>query len=205
MITTNDKRRTELRGIADTSWHARAECHGLDAAEADRLFFPTARDHQATAHAKALCSQCPVKQDCFNYALENGLKEGTWAGLTEAERHPWHSRLDERLDYRRVHGAFHGRDVHLTKRERQTVTNHAYVRGWTAKRLAYALQISPEHARDLLRRAAAGVNSRDRYEGMYENTTLAQQTGASHTAASPPPDNGPADTTTTSVSFGKAA
>ncbi|MGC0328054.1 WhiB family redox-sensing transcriptional regulator [Streptomyces sp. SAI-170] len=165
-ITTHDAPATGLRGIGDTSWHTRAVCHGMDAEDADAIFFPLPRDHEAIAEAKELCAACPVHRDCLNYALENSLKEGIWGGLTEAERRPWHDGLPQRLDYTRVLAIFQGRDVHLTEAERQVVIDHAYVRGWRADRLAVALHISHKHARDLLRQAANKIFDRDLTHGV---------------------------------------
>ncbi|MEU9245732.1 WhiB family transcriptional regulator [Streptomyces sp. NPDC048385] len=165
-ITTHDAPATGLRGIGDTSWHMHGVCHGMDPDDADATFFPLPRDHEAIAEAKALCAQCPVKRDCLNYALENVLKEGIWGGLTEAERRPWHDGLPQRLDYGRVLAVFNGRDVHLTAKERQVVIDHAYARGWRADRLAVALQVTQEHARDLLTQAANKVFDRDLTQGV---------------------------------------
>ncbi|MFJ8957705.1 WhiB family transcriptional regulator [Streptomyces sp. NPDC102383] len=165
-ITTHDAPATGLRGIGDTSWHTRGACHGMDVEDADAVFFPLPRDHEAIAEAKELCGWCPVRRDCLDFALENVLKEGIWGGFTEAERRPLHDGLHRRLDYRRVTAFFQGRDVHLSEAERQVVIDHAYVRGWQPDRLAAALQIGPKHARDLLRQAANKVFDRDRTHGV---------------------------------------
>lgn len=165
-ITTPHTPPSGLRSIGDTSWHTRGACHGIDLEDADAVFFPLPRDHEAIAEAKEFCGWCPVRRDCLNYALENDLKEGIWGGLTEAERRSWHDGLPARLDYGRVTAFFHGRDVHLTRAERQVVIDHAYVRGWRPERLAPALQISRKHARDLLREAANKVFDRDRTLGV---------------------------------------
>ncbi|GAA2254512.1 WhiB family transcriptional regulator [Streptomyces amakusaensis] len=165
-ITTTDDRPI-LRGIADHSWHARSACRELEPETADALFFPRPRDHKAIAQAKSLCSQCPVKKECFNSALEQGTREGIWGGTTEKERRPWQAKLHTRLDYSRVRAAFLGRDVHLSTTERETVTRHAYVRGWTPERLAHALRLDLDYARDLMREAAHAIADRDRYWGLY--------------------------------------
>ncbi|MEU6312249.1 WhiB family transcriptional regulator [Streptomyces sp. NPDC047014] len=162
-ITTNTQPVSELRGIADISWHARGKCHDLTPTEADRLFFSAPRAHTPIAEAKTLCGACPVRQDCFTHALDNDIRWGMWGGLTEAERKPWHAKVAKRLDYARVRAALMGRDVHLTAPERDTVTRAAYLRGWSAQRLAYALRIDLDHARDLLREARHAVADRDRY------------------------------------------
>ncbi|MGW1194470.1 WhiB family transcriptional regulator [Streptomyces sp. NPDC002536] len=168
-ITTDDAPPTPLRGIADHSWHVHGLCHGMTPEDADELFFPKPRDHQAIAEAKSICSRCPVKRDCFNHALDNTIKDGIWGGLTEAERRPWHAKINKRLDYARVRAAFQGRDVHLSDAEREAVTRHAYVRGWSPERLAYTLQLDLDWARDLMRNAAHAVADRDRYWDLYDD------------------------------------
>ncbi|MCX2969420.1 MULTISPECIES: WhiB family transcriptional regulator [Streptomyces] len=210
-ITTYDAPATGLRGIADTSWHTRGACHGMDVEDADAVFFPLPRDHEAIAEAKELCGWCPVRSDCLNYALENVLKDGIWGGLTEAERRPWHDGLPQRLDYRRVSAFFQGRDIHLTGAERQVVIDHAYVRGWQPARLAAGLQVSPRHARDLLRQAANKVLDRDRTYGVprpkkqRQKSTPAAGRPASAKPGTRQPASRQAASTVTPASFGKAA
>ncbi|WP_086830388.1 WhiB family transcriptional regulator [Streptomyces sp. NRRL B-24572] len=210
-ITTHDAPATGLRGIADTSWHTRGACHGMDVEDADAVFFPLPRDHEAIAEAKELCGWCPVRSDCLNYALENVLKEGIWGGLTEAERRPWHDGLPQRLDYRRVIAFFQGRDVHLTEAERQAVVDHAYLRGWRPDRLAVGLQISHKHARDLLRQAANKVLDRDRRQGVprpkkkRQKTTPAAGRPVTTKPATRQPVSRQAASPSTPASFGKAA
>jgi WhiB family transcriptional regulator, redox-sensing transcriptional regulator len=178
-ITTVDATRPALRGIADHSWHARSACRDLPPAEADRLFFPLPRAHKAIAEAKSLCGGCPVKKECFNAALEQGSKEGIWGGLTEKERRPWRAKISKRLDYERVRSAFLGRDVHLSDAEREAVTRHAYVRGWSPERLAHTLRLDLDYARDLMREAAHAVADRDRYWGQYGTAEDRDEDGTS--------------------------
>ncbi len=40
----------------------------------------------ATALAKELCADCPVRPECLAYALQIGPVTGVWGGTTEAER-----------------------------------------------------------------------------------------------------------------------
>ena len=42
--------------------------------------------HQATVIAKAMCSSCPVKITCFEYALETDQRHGIWGGTSPDER-----------------------------------------------------------------------------------------------------------------------
>ncbi|WP_329558828.1 WhiB family transcriptional regulator [Streptomyces uncialis] len=184
-ITTIDATRPALRGIADHSWHARALCRGLAPQRADELFFPRPRNHKAIAQAKSICGGCPVKRDCFNHALDNCIKEGVWGGLTEAERRAWQAKISKRLDYARVRAAFFGRDVHLSAAEREAVTRHAHVRGWTPERLAYTLQLDLDYARDLMREAAHAVEDRDRYWDLYGTTEDQGEDEADATVVTP--------------------
>lgn len=79
-ITTHDAPATGLRSIADTSWHVRGACHGMDIEDADAVFFPGPRDHEEIAEAKELCGWCPVRRACLDFALENVLKRASGAG-----------------------------------------------------------------------------------------------------------------------------
>jgi WhiB family redox-sensing transcriptional regulator len=67
------------------AWQARAACRYTD----PDLFFPegdpaAAPNIAQTAEAKAVCSSCPVRRQCAEYAV--GETFGTWGGITEAER-----------------------------------------------------------------------------------------------------------------------
>ncbi|MFF3460360.1 WhiB family transcriptional regulator [Streptomyces sp. NPDC002730] len=172
--TTNDTPAPALRGIADHSWQERGLCHRLPAKTIDALFFHASRDRAAIDEAKSICGSCPVKKACFDYALDNEIRHGMWGGLTEDERRPWHARVNKRLDYSRVKAAFEGRDVHLSDAEREAVTRHAYTRGWSPERLAYALRLDLDWARDLMRNAAHAVADRDRYWGQSDEAEAAE-------------------------------
>ncbi|MFI7691731.1 WhiB family transcriptional regulator [Nonomuraea sp. NPDC049655] len=68
------------------SWQERAACRGEDLT----LFFGAdgergeAKDRRERV-AKAVCSGCPVRRECLDYALSVPEKYGVWA-LTEDER-----------------------------------------------------------------------------------------------------------------------
>lgn len=61
-------------------WMADAECRGLD----PTVFFTELGE--STREVKALCSRCPVRADCLDYALTNGERFGVWGGTSERER-----------------------------------------------------------------------------------------------------------------------
>ena len=64
------------------TWRAKAACHGLD----PTIFYPATDDDADAESAKSVCAQCPVSDDCLEYALGFREKEGVWGGATERER-----------------------------------------------------------------------------------------------------------------------
>jgi WhiB family redox-sensing transcriptional regulator len=68
-----------------TDWRHEAACRDED----PELFFPVSEmgpgARQAEA-AKAVCARCPVRAQCLEYALDNGLDYGIFGGTTERER-----------------------------------------------------------------------------------------------------------------------
>ncbi|MEI8126424.1 MAG: WhiB family transcriptional regulator [Actinomycetota bacterium] len=72
---------TELmRNGEDRGWQARANCMGVD----PDLFFP--ERGASTREAKEVCKGCVVRDDCLEFALDNGEKFGIWGGMSERER-----------------------------------------------------------------------------------------------------------------------
>lgn len=77
-----------LSGFPDRSWQGEALCRGNHA----HLFFaPSTLERKEDRErrelkAKAICSVCPVKPRCLDYALEIREPYGIWGGLTESER-----------------------------------------------------------------------------------------------------------------------
>lgn len=82
--------RNDLARIVDREdgWQSLALCRGYDAA----LFFspgtPEVKEEKDAreAKAKAVCRQCPVRQECLDFALANREPYGIWGGLNETER-----------------------------------------------------------------------------------------------------------------------
>ena len=64
----------------DFSWKQEANCLGID----PDLFFP--ERGVSSAQAKSVCRGCVVKEECLEYALQNGEKFGIWGGMSERER-----------------------------------------------------------------------------------------------------------------------
>jgi len=75
--------------LARSSWDLRAACRGPNW----MLFFPPTGSESAIKHearesaAKQICSQCPVRRECLEHALQVPERYGIWGGLNEAERH----------------------------------------------------------------------------------------------------------------------
>ena len=64
----------------DTSWQEFSNCLGVD----PDLFFP--ERGASTREAKDVCRGCVVREDCLEFALQNGEKFGIWGGMSERER-----------------------------------------------------------------------------------------------------------------------
>lgn len=62
------------------AWTGDALC----AQVATEMFFP--EKGGSTKDAKRICGDCPVREACLEYALENGERFGIWGGLSERER-----------------------------------------------------------------------------------------------------------------------
>ena len=74
--------------VVDRTWQMKGLCRGNHS----YLFFPPStverKDERERREikAKAICSVCPVKEDCLEFALEIKEPYGIWGGLTETER-----------------------------------------------------------------------------------------------------------------------
>ncbi len=77
----------QFSALADIDQSAR--CVDAD----PEAFFPD--KGESTKEAKRICSDCPVKQPCLDFALANDEKFGIWGGLSPKERRRL-KKLDER-------------------------------------------------------------------------------------------------------------
>ncbi len=72
----------------DRSWQMKGLCRGNHS----YLFFPPSASERKEERerreikAKAICSVCPVKRDCLEFALKTKEPYGIWGSLTETER-----------------------------------------------------------------------------------------------------------------------
>jgi WhiB family redox-sensing transcriptional regulator len=61
-------------------WMQQALCREAAAGE----FFPS--DGVGVDRARRICSECPVKSECLEYALTYRIDHGVWGGCSERER-----------------------------------------------------------------------------------------------------------------------
>jgi WhiB family redox-sensing transcriptional regulator len=64
---------------------------GVQCEDFPELFYPEEirdpmRRQLAVLLAKRMCNECPIKAECFRYAVESGQRFGIWAGTTPQER-----------------------------------------------------------------------------------------------------------------------
>ncbi|MEU8925229.1 WhiB family transcriptional regulator [Kitasatospora sp. NPDC048545] len=158
---TTTTRPVRHRALGDQTWQDQAVCIPTEYNPVDpEVFFPGPEDTAAITTAKALCAQCPAARACLDAALETGDTHGIRGGLTEEEREPLHTRLNERLDYSRVNAVLAGRDIHITRAERRAVVLAGYRQDVPVERLAWLLKISPEHALKLYRETRRAIRHR---------------------------------------------
>lgn len=61
-------------------WHLKAACRGVDPS----IFFPVKHVHGL--EAKAICAECPVQEECLEWAVETVEPHGIWGGVSERGR-----------------------------------------------------------------------------------------------------------------------
>jgi WhiB family redox-sensing transcriptional regulator len=76
-------------GAPGEDWRHRSACRDEDRS----LFFPSGSDEdsedeppRADPTVKLICDMCPVRAECLQYALDNHIEFGIFAGLTGYER-----------------------------------------------------------------------------------------------------------------------
>lgn len=50
------------------------------------LFFPDTGRHDIAHAAIRICTRCPLRQTCLDYAITHRIRDGIWGGLTEKQR-----------------------------------------------------------------------------------------------------------------------
>jgi WhiB family redox-sensing transcriptional regulator len=78
----------QLDGAQGTDWQRQGLCRATDST----VFFPPAHfEHKPEreareAKAKAICTGCPVRSQCLEWALAVRESHGVWGGASESER-----------------------------------------------------------------------------------------------------------------------
>ena len=70
----------ELLGYKRPDWQKDAACHE----HPDVNFFP--ERGESSAPAKAICAMCLVANECRQYAIDNGIKDGIWGHQSGRDR-----------------------------------------------------------------------------------------------------------------------
>ncbi len=65
---------------ATPEWMPHGSCRNYPAS----AFFPS--DGVGVDAARRICAECPVKEPCLEYALEQRIDHGVWGGCSERER-----------------------------------------------------------------------------------------------------------------------
>jgi WhiB family redox-sensing transcriptional regulator len=74
-----------LSAGSDLGWQERALC--ASSGSPDDWFPDQGRPSaRAVRNVERTCAACPVRSECLAYALRNGVRYGTWGGLSEEER-----------------------------------------------------------------------------------------------------------------------
>ncbi|MDQ1247060.1 MAG: WhiB family transcriptional regulator, redox-sensing transcriptional regulator [Actinomycetota bacterium] len=79
MSLTDDRIVNQLLPV-ERDWREDALCPQTD----PDAFFPDKGG--SSRPAKQICGRCSVRSACLSYALENGIREGIWGGLSPSER-----------------------------------------------------------------------------------------------------------------------
>jgi WhiB family redox-sensing transcriptional regulator len=64
------------------AWQGQGLCIDLS----DTAFFLDGDDYAGLKKAKAVCAQCPVKDECLDFAIESNQSLGVWGGASPNER-----------------------------------------------------------------------------------------------------------------------
>lgn len=84
LIDASDQSQADPLGDASDplEWAKFAECRDANT----NTFFPERGDYLAVEEARIICSRCPVKNECLEYAVALRIKEGIWGGQSERQR-----------------------------------------------------------------------------------------------------------------------
>jgi WhiB family redox-sensing transcriptional regulator len=72
----------ELR-FNENKWREHAACKGMPT---DFFFLEKGQGWAQAENVRIVCSECPVKLQCAEYAVKNTINDGVWGGMTLLER-----------------------------------------------------------------------------------------------------------------------
>lgn len=68
-------------------WQKQAACRGMMRDETQPKFFILRTDGPSVLRrARKVCDDCPVKQECLDFAIRFNISEGIWGGLSGRQR-----------------------------------------------------------------------------------------------------------------------
>ena len=117
-------------------WRERAACRGARI----EVFFP-GRGETAGA-ARQVCAQCPVCQQCLEFAVSNRIVYGIWGGLTGPER-----------------SALQSGWLRAARRDRDEAILAADAAGFTAEAIGRSFGLSRVTVTRILRRENRGARA----------------------------------------------
>lgn len=73
------------------NWREFASCHDLPKSvffEYNSVSIPFSKRRHFKGIATRTCEKCPVRSECYEFAIKNNEQFGIWAGLTPEQRKP---------------------------------------------------------------------------------------------------------------------
>jgi WhiB family transcriptional regulator, redox-sensing transcriptional regulator len=120
-------------------WRERAACRGARI----EVFFPGRGE--TAGPARQICAQCPVRQQCLEFAVSNRIVYGIWGGLTGPERR-----------------ALQSDQLRAARRDRDGAIRTAAAAGFTAETIARSFGLSRMTVTRIVRRGTSARVEPDR-------------------------------------------
>ncbi len=77
--------------VTSGAWIEKGACRGLANADPvvwNRMFFPT-EEKPDISEARAICSNCPVRYECADFAIRERIIDGVWGGAEAKKLDRW--------------------------------------------------------------------------------------------------------------------
>lgn len=91
-------------------WMRQADCR--DHPDPDAWFAHIQHERPRAEQAIDICKACPVRRECFDYAVAERIDHGIWGGQTAAQR-CGRGRPQKSI----THGTYNGYRIHLYRKE----------------------------------------------------------------------------------------